>query len=128
MTKSAELDIAVQRNEDFGPFEFGLVSGDDLLPVDVENWTFTLCVDYAPGRTATPVLKITSIPNGNGSFVSVVDHLAGTFQIGISRVDIQAIPGDPADTVGLFHNLIASDELGYERVIARGKFIVEAGV
>lgn len=127
MTKSADLDFAVQRNEDFGPFVF-TIRDTDKAPVDLSGWTFSLVVDYSVGRTSDPALRVDKFPNANGSYIDLNDGKAGELELFISRDDLDALAGEADDFVGFAHNLIASDEVGYERVIARGKFTAEPGV
>lgn len=125
MACPAKLDFNIQRNEDFGPFAFGLrdTSGVDIT---TEGWNFSLIVDVAPGRTGTPALSISQFANANGSYVDVTDD--GMFEIFIARGDMAALAGSVSSWDVFAYNLIGSDPAGYEVALARGMFIAEPGV
>lgn len=120
------LDFAVQRNEDFGPFAFKVLDTVGA-PVSVEGWIFNLVIDGGVGRSG-PQLSVTQFPGANGSYVAATGDEEGELEIFVSRDDMADLLGPATNFVALVHNLIASDEVGYERVIARGNFTAEPGV
>lgn len=127
MSEAAKLNIGVQRNEDYTPHEFRLQDIDGQ-PIDLTGWSFVFRANSAPGLTSPPVIVITGTPNGNGSYIKLIDGDFGAFVLFIAKADIAALPGPISENVPNAFNLIGTDLSGYERIIARGLLIAEPGV
>jgi hypothetical protein len=127
MSQAAQLNLGIQRNEDYIPHVYVLENSDDTR-VDLTGWTFNLRVNSAEGLTGDPALSITSVPNANGSYIVLTSGPRGEFELFISKADMAAFSGPVDDDTVFVHNLLGTDNEGHQRIIARGIFTVEPGV